>query len=206
MGGREVQALHLAAVNNRNRKQLGEPNELCYGFWIPARLGRVNTRLVCSNQPLCNLPCIVWVGRGRARNAQLVPCGKPCRPWHRQQGRLTRDGHVDGTFRLTHRYLKQATDHQTRVVLVLHAMVHFGILAKDPSLVSRLLIPLNVTVARAGHGSGKPPRPCSGGDQNWVVSPPGRMNSCAIVEQAHIDMDRRRRRLARHHAVAQGGI
>ena len=79
---------------------------------------------------------------------------------------------------------------------MLKAVVGFGVLAQDFALIAGLLQPLDRTVARAAHGTGKRTGTASRGEQHWIIAAPRSMNGGAVMQSAHINVHGRRRWLA----------
>src|SRR5207249_1576305 len=121
---------------------------------MTAVVGRIDARVFRLDEPARDLLRVFGRGPGGPSQAELIAGGEAdAAARDLGHGGLAGKDQVDGTLRLAHGYLEHPTDHQSRIVLALHAMVHLGVLPNDLALVARLLIPLDGVVASPGLGA-----------------------------------------------------
>src|SRR5207245_368543 len=91
------------------------------------------------------------IGIRGARDAEFAARGKISFAGKLEHRAFTRDREINGTLGFAHRHLEQPADDQTRIVLVLQAMVDLGVLSENRALIPWLLYPLDCAVAGAGN-------------------------------------------------------
>jgi hypothetical protein len=113
-----------------------------------------STNGFCRHESLRDLADAFGIGRGGFGYAQLIHSWK-LRALHLVQGHLARQLQINRPAGLGARHLQRARDHQSGVVLQLHAMVPLGVLPHDAVLVEALLQPdMPAAVARAREAAG----------------------------------------------------
>src|SRR5262249_57518245 len=75
------------------------------------------------------------------------------------------------------------------VVLVLQAMIDFGVLPEDVSLISRLLHPLYGAVTCSRHRPWKGAWTRTRGNQDGIIAAPCGVNRAAVIQCADIDVN-----------------